>query len=129
VEYHESFTDVTFVAQYPTMLWGTRYDKHDIVTVELIRPWDEEEGLGKGGPWGWGGYTNALVASLCGTSAEEDTCPKCLSTMGPLTYQRGDPQPPELPDTDMDQALHGRDSMRYCGNCGFDLDSECWTTE
>ena len=34
------------------------------ITVLLSRDWDDEEGLGEGGPWGWGGYQSRFVASL-----------------------------------------------------------------
>ena len=34
------------------------------VQITLARDWDTDEGLGEGGPWGWGGFTSELLESL-----------------------------------------------------------------
>lgn len=55
---------------------------------------------------------------------EPVNCPSCGVLTPGFIYHRGDPQPESLPDTDMDEALHGRDKMKICVECGFDLDAD-----
>lgn len=38
--------------------------KGDIWIIQLNRDWGTDEGIGEGGPWGWGGYTTEFILSL-----------------------------------------------------------------
>jgi hypothetical protein len=49
---------LSFIAQRPAQVFGRRYKAGKEVLIELTQDWDEEDGLGEGGPWGWGGYTS-----------------------------------------------------------------------
>ena len=61
---HEKGNVVTFVAQKQTTLYGIKYRAGDEVSVQLDLPWNEEDGQGEGGPWGWGGYTAATLKRI-----------------------------------------------------------------
>ena len=43
---------------------GRKYFPGNTVQICLTRDWNEDEGIGEGGPWGWGGYTTALLRSI-----------------------------------------------------------------
>ena len=45
-------------------LAGVRFGYGDMIEITLGRDWDESEGRGEGGPWGWGGYTHHLIYSI-----------------------------------------------------------------
>jgi len=66
---------------------------------------------------------------LAREALERDTpkltkCASCGVLMEPYEYRRGDPQPSFLPDTDMNESLGERDSVRLCPECGADWDAE-----
>lgn len=61
---HQAGEQVNFTCQLATEFDGQRYRKGDEIVIILGRDWDEEEGQGDGGPWGWGGYTSELLADL-----------------------------------------------------------------
>ena len=63
---------VTFTAQRPAVVRGVRYRAGQTIYVLLRRDWTEDEGLGDGGPWGWGGYTSRTVAALGRTAHDPD---------------------------------------------------------
>ncbi len=77
--YHQAGEEVQFTAQYPVRLWGADYQPGETLTVGLVRNWGEEEGIGEGGPWGYGGYPSRLIASLAGDVApgHAHTCLAC----------------------------------------------------
>jgi hypothetical protein len=55
---------VSFIAQRPATLFGRRYKEGEEVLIELTEAWNEEDGLGDGGPWGWGGYTSRTLRRI-----------------------------------------------------------------
>ena len=55
---------VSFIAQRPATLFGGRYKEGEEVLIQLTQDWDEEDGLGDGGPWGWGGYTSRTLRRI-----------------------------------------------------------------
>lgn len=61
---HEPGETVTFTAQRRCTLQGKQYRKDEQVIIVLQREWNDEDGQGEGGPWGWAGYTSKLVTSL-----------------------------------------------------------------
>ena len=53
--------------------FGRTFRPGDALEVVLSRDWDErEEGVGEGGPWGWGGYTTAFIKTLGAVNATPD---------------------------------------------------------
>ena len=61
---HYKGDELTCVAFGPATFRGRQYNEGDHLTIELARYWDEHEGLGEGGPWGWGGYTAELLERI-----------------------------------------------------------------
>lgn len=55
---------VRFVAQQRATCHGRRYNAGDAIRIVLAHDWCEEDGLGAGGPWGWGGYTTRKIKTL-----------------------------------------------------------------
>ena len=55
---------IEFMAERNTTLYGVTFKKDDIIQVVLNRDWSHTDGLGAGGPWGWGGYTIKLIKSI-----------------------------------------------------------------
>jgi hypothetical protein len=57
---------VEFVAQRACQLAGARFTAGDSVRVTLAAPdqYDPEDGLGDGGPWGWGGYRSITLTRI-----------------------------------------------------------------
>lgn len=55
---------IGFTAQRTCKLRGQSYRKGDEIVIRLKRQWIEPDGIGEGGPWGYGGYTSRFVASL-----------------------------------------------------------------
>jgi hypothetical protein len=58
---------VEFEAVRSCELWGRKYRKGDVIAVEYIGPGPVEDWLdehsGKGGAWGWAGYTSQDIGS------------------------------------------------------------------
>jgi len=61
---HETAELVTFVAQTETEAFGRKFAEGDSVEVLLGQNWNEDEGLGEGGPWGFGGYTTETLETI-----------------------------------------------------------------
>jgi hypothetical protein len=57
-------TKVTFTALRDCRLGGEIYRVGDMAVVTLRREWSTDDGIGAGGPWGYGGYTSRKVGSL-----------------------------------------------------------------
>jgi hypothetical protein len=55
---------VEFTAIRPCKFRGTSYKAGDRIRIVLAVDWREEEGIGQGGPWGWGGYTSRLLNKI-----------------------------------------------------------------
>ena len=55
---------VRFTAQKTVRFCGRKYLPGEDIEIVLARDFHEEEGLGEGGPWGWGGYRSSFLASL-----------------------------------------------------------------
>lgn len=66
---------VRFEAQRTCRWAGRNFKTGQAVTVVLARNWDGEDGLGEGGPWGWGGYRSSLLRRLAGGWAGIDFSP------------------------------------------------------
>ena len=40
------------------------FEPGETIMVTLAKDWDDDDGLGEGGPWGWGAYTSEFVRSI-----------------------------------------------------------------
>jgi hypothetical protein len=60
---HEAGARVDFTVQFDCEAFGQKLKKGDTVSVELAKDWNHE-GMGDGGPFGWGGYTEETLAAL-----------------------------------------------------------------
>lgn len=61
---HRAGEEVTFTAQRPVIVRGHKYETGAEWTFRLAQDWNEEDGLGEGGAWGYGGYSTARLMSL-----------------------------------------------------------------
>lgn len=64
MKHYNKGDELFFAAQRPCRLAGRRFRTGDMVVVRLTTDWGEDEGLGGGGPWGWGGYTAATLRGI-----------------------------------------------------------------
>ncbi len=116
MKYHQAGEEVQFEAQYPVSWFGAEYKPGDVITVGLVRDWGEEEGLGQGGPWGYGGYPSRLLSELSGsvTTGHAHTCLACGKEI-------------EFGDFDCENAEDDADhDFRLCDQCaaeGIDLNA------
>ncbi len=61
---YEVGSKVTFIAQERTEFRGQTVRPEDKAIVTLAVDWNEEDGLGEGGPWGYGGYESELLEKI-----------------------------------------------------------------
>ena len=64
---HEAGTTIVFVANKATEMNCTPYKKGDSIEIVLRKTWDDQFRIGKGGPWGCGGYTSLHISSIAKT--------------------------------------------------------------
>lgn len=64
---HKKGEKVVFQAQEPAVFAGIHYGRGEELEITLIRDVDfDEEGIGEGGPWGWGGFTSEFLEEISG---------------------------------------------------------------
>jgi len=61
---HEAGTTVDFTVQFDCEAFGQTLKTGDEVSVLLAQDWNEEDGQGDGGPFGWGGYSEETLFAL-----------------------------------------------------------------
>ncbi len=61
---HKAGETVEFTVQYDCTAFGQTLKNQDKVSVTLQIEWNEEDGMGDGGPFGFGGYTEETLANL-----------------------------------------------------------------
>ena len=52
---------VTFEAVEPARLAGYDFEPGEVIEVTFPDGVDLEDGMGEGGPWGWGGFTSGWI--------------------------------------------------------------------
>lgn len=40
---------------------GIEVEPNDFVDADMSEGWNEQDGIGEDGPWGWGGYTTKHI--------------------------------------------------------------------
>ncbi len=74
VDEEEGRSDIVeFTAQRSCRLFERRFIAGDIIRVSLRRTWNDEDGIGYGGPWGWGGYTARTIRRIAASVEDAQT--------------------------------------------------------
>ena len=67
---YETADLISFVAQEPVRAFDTDFKAGDSVEVLLGQDWDDQDGAGDGGPWGFAGYTTEKIEEIAARAWE-----------------------------------------------------------